>query len=900
MPPPATAHRIAQLLGQIQKGHQPAAAQLQRLGQQHPKNPEVANALGCLALERGEGQQALDAFDRAQRLGYPHRFEQQRNRLIAHALLGDLDGFATHWAPLQDKLPPGERRIELLRSCVRAAQVKRQEAMVQHCLDLWRAEAPEDPKLALTAINVALHRKDAERALALLQAIPPIASSDTESLMLAAQLAYRLKHPAAGHYFDKACATAPTHANQLQSLIALGTNLKRFKETIQLLDSLLLHHPQLASSKLYDRLNVYQQANRWEDVERLVPHYLQAVQRGEIHPTGLFRHLSLPGLSDADHLLLANAFLQGKPLAQPPLARDALVRAPRAGRVLRIGILSADFRNHPVAQLVVEVFERIDRQRFALIGYDLAEEESSLLRTRTLASLDQHIAARDLKDDELVARIRDDAIDVLVDLQGDTAHTRVWLMRQRLAPVQVGWLGFPGGLGQGVNDYILADQDVIPPAAFAHFAEQPVWLPTTYIPNDPQRQPQPCPPRISQDLPETAVVFCCFNGQYKITREIFHAWCRILQQVEDSVLWLRREDADVIEQYRAVAADYGIAPERLIFAPRTQTQVEHLTRLQCADIALDTRPYNAHTTTIDALWARVPVITLPGQSFTSRVAASILRVAGLQDYVAESVDDYVAKAVALARDAQRRQTLRRYLDTLHETSPLYDNQVFVDGLQAAFEAMYARYEAGQPPAPITDLSPWLNRQARPQAAPAERSLALLLEHAETHLHKDQAREALALYEEVLRRDPQQAMALHGMGLSYALLGRYDTALQWLDQALALQPDNKSWQAHHEKVAQKLARNHAEFLNRQLEQAHQLHSQGQWLEAAALYDAILAQSPRHPAALHFKGLLEVQQGDASGLERMRASLRLRPGNEAFLKNYRMAEKLLQAEGDSFTF
>lgn len=891
--------KVEYLLGQLQLGNQQAATELELLGRRFPKDANIANALGCLALERGDGEKALSAFARAQRLGYRNHSVQSRNRLIAYAMLGDRKAFVELWCLLSDKFLSKAGRIEILRSCYRAARVTQRTEMIQHCVELWKKEAPNDPWLALTSISIAISMRETAHALESLNALPTIPSDDIDALTQAVALAYKLGHPVAFHYFSKAISAGGHDANQLQQLIALGTNLKQFKQVVELFDTLLEYHPELAVSKLYDRLNVYQQVNRWSDVERLIPQYLSAVRRGDIRPKGLFRHLSLPGLTDADHLMLANAYLEGQRIAEAPQSVGAFKRAPRIGRRLRIGILSADFRQHPVAQLVVEVFERLNRKRFELVGYDLAEDKPSLLRTRILASLDQHVPARELSDEDLVSRVRGDAIDILVDLQGDTTDTRVWLMRQRLAPVQVGWLGFPGGLGAGLNDYILADQDVIPQSAFADFAEQPVWLPTTYIPNDPERQPQPCPPRISQDLPENAIVFCCFNGQYKITREIFHAWCRILQQVEDSVLWLRREDAGVIEQYRQVAGDYGIAAERLIFAPRTHTQVEHLTRLQCADIALDTRPYNAHTTTIDALWARVPVITLPGDSFTSRVASSILRVAGLQNLVASSVDDYVAKAVALARDRDQRQALRSYLDNLRETSPLYDTQVFVDGLEAAFEAMYARYEAKLPPAPITDLTPYLSSSDRTEIAPAERSVALLLEHAETHLHKDQAHEALALYQAVLEREPEQPVALHGMGLSNALLGRYDDALEWLDKALSVRPGDETWKAHRDKVQEKFALNHAEFLNRQLEHAHRFHAKGQWLEAGALYEEILARSPRHPAALHFKGLLEVQQGDAAGLERMRESLRLRPGNEVFLKNYRIAEKLVQSQDDSFT-
>lgn len=915
-------HHVARLLGKIQKGDHKAVKTLESLGRKFPNDPEITNALGCLALEQGHAQKALDSFDRAHESGYTNPV-QHRNRMIAHAMLGQLHAFDALWATLKGPLETNENRIAVLRSCLRAAQVKAHTNLMQRCLLLWRELKPGDINLALSAIGVALHRKENAEALELLMSLPRVPEHNVDALAQVAGYAQRLGQThAALFYFHAACEADPKSPDQLRFLIALGNDLGQYTAALSLLKTLLQSHPALATAMLYEQLDIGQQSNQWAEVEELVPQYLSAVRSGTIRPKGLFRHLSLPGLSDADHLMLATAYLDGQPVVQAHLPLETFTRAPRADRRLRIGVLSADFRQHPVAQLVVEVFERLNRQRFELVGYDLAEDKPSLLRTRIIASLDRHVQARELSDATLVNRIRDDAIDILIDLQGDTTNTRVWLLRQRLAPVQVGWLGFPGGLGPGLNDYILADQHVIPASSFGNFAEQPVWLPTTYIPNDAERQPQPCPPRISQDLPEHAVVFCCFNGQYKITREIFHAWCRILQQVDNSVLWLRAENSAVMEHYRKVAHDYSIAAERLIFAPRTQTQVEHLTRLQCADIALDTRPYNAHTTTIDALWARVPVITLPGESFTSRVASSILRVAGLPHLVASSIDDYVAKAVTLANNREQRQALRTYLDNLRQTSPLYDTQAFVNGLEAAFEAMYECYEAQRPPAPITDLSLYLSLSGCSNAVPfergnviqaehahavpaapartiPERSTALLLEHAQAHLHKDQAHEALALYSVVLARDPVQADALHGTGLAYALLGHYETALEWLNKALTARPGDTVWQAHRDKAQEKLALDHATFVKRQLEQAHAFHTQGQWPEASALYDEILARSPRHPAALHFKGLLEVQQGDARGLERMRESLRLRPGNEAFLKNYRKAETLVQSYNDSST-
>lgn len=944
----ALGRQVDDLLGRVRRGDSTAIAPLQQLGERAPKHPQVLNALGCLALEQGDGEQALSYLRRAQRRGYLNQREQQRNRLIAHAMIGDLDGFEREWAAISAQHDGREREIALLKSALKAARVKQQAPLIERCLALWQARAPEDPALALSRINLLLHQGEREAARQALPELPPIPARDLDNLIGAAGLCHRLKHPTALHYFNKAVEAEPSDANALQRLISLGGNLKQFATTLELLERLLERYPELAESKLYDRLNLYQQANRWDEVERLVPEYLAAVRAGRISPKGLFRHLSLPGLSDADHLLLANAYLAAKPPVREPPPASVFERPPRAGRRLRIGYLSADFKQHPVAQLLVEVLEQHDRARFALIGYDLAEPQTSYWRSRILAAFDEVVPARTLSDAELIERVRADAIDLLIDLQGDTTDSRVWLLRHRLAPIQVGWLGFPGGLGDGLNDYLLADRHVIPETAFPDFAEQPVWLPDTYIPNDPQRQPLEKPPRLALGLPEEAIVFCCFNGQYKITRELFHAWCRILAQVEDSVLWLRKEDPSVIAHLRATAEAEGIDPERLHFAPRTATQVDHLTRLQCADIALDTRPYNGHTTTIDALWARLPVITLPGASFASRVAASILQVAGHPDWIARDLDDYIAKAVALANDPARLAAAKHALQAARAHSPLYDSARFVRGLEQAFEAMYARFEQGLAPAPILDLD--LDRTAPAPAPapgraaldtdapdPAERdidtldpdapevnapaadppstrrptdeqahggpptgtppralSVALMLENAHSLLYKEQLAPAQALFEQVLAAEPEQPAACHGLGLIHGLRGDYDQALVYLDQALAGDPDNARYQGHRETLLRKQRDNHHARLTETLNEAQALHQAGDLAAAGERYEAILAQSPRHPRALHYKGLVEVQQGQASGLEKMRHAIAIQPHSKEFLHNYRQAEALLQRQ------
>lgn len=910
---------VTRLLTQMQHGHHSAGTAIERLGKKFPEDPYVLNALGCLNLERGRAHMALDYFEKSALRGYTKRDEQRRNIFLSLAMKGELDRFCDLWSELSEKIQTTshdtekklQHEISLLKSALKAARATANVNIVKKCLTLWKEREPNSSALTLAYVTTLLTNGDKDTAIDALKKIPPIDRDNVPELLQAAELCYKLRLSASLKYFSKACEVLQlSHysndipsANLFQRAITIGTNLSQFEKAASLMEILLSLHPELSESKLYDRLNIHQQANHWENVEQLVPEYLNAVRTDRIKPKGLFRHLSLPGLTDADHLELANAYQ--KTLKTPVELETSYNpnRQPRTGRQLRIGFLSADFRQHPVAQLVVEVFERINRSKFSVIGYDLADEQPSLLRTRILEALDEVVHARTLSDEELTETILKDEIDILVDLQGDTSDTRVWLMRQRLAPIHVGWLGFPGTLGSGVNDYIIADKHVIPKDSFLNFAEAPVWLPTTYIPNDPERQPLQTPPRVTQDLPDNAIVFCCFNGQYKITKEIFHAWCRILQQVDGSVLWLRKETDAVVQYFCDVASTFGINPDRLIFAPRTQTQIDHLTRLQCADIALDTRPYNAHTTTIDALWAKVPTITLPGDTFASRVAASILHAADLEQFIAIDIDDYVDKAIRLAKDEEKRKTLRIYLSNLRETSPLYNSNIFVSGLEAAFEAMYAQYEQGLAPQPILKLKHASDIQLCEMLKHSnikqlsQMSTSLLLEKAQTLLNKEELQQAQSLYEEVINRTPDQFEACMGLGLVYSVAGHYERALGWFEKAQSLDQKHQHVIDNIKKVKEKISSNNAENIKFFLFNGQKFHQNGDLDTAMSHYQKVLELSPKHPTALHYTGLIEVQLGNCSGLEYIKESLKIQPNNEIFLANYTVAKKRCQQSSES---
>ncbi len=378
----------------------------------------------------------------------------------------------------------------------------------------------------------------------------------------------------------------------------------------------------------------------------------------------------------------------------------APVAAPRADasatRRLRIGYLSGDLRDHAVAYLAVRALELHDRERFEVVAYDYSPPSKSDFRARLEQAFERVVPLHDMSNREAAQRIADDGCDIAVDLTGWTQRTRAPILGYRPAPVQAQWLGYPGTLGAPWIDYVFADSVLIRPGEEKHFSEKIVRLPSTYQPNDDRRAVGPARTRKDDGLPEDAFVFCSFNQAYKITPEVFDVWMNLLKAVECSVLWLLRQDPEVAEALRRRAIAQGVAAERLVFAPFV-TNAEHLARIRNGDLALDCFPYGSHTTASDALWAGVPLIALAGDTFASRVSASILTAAGLPDLVTTSLEDYAALALRLATDVEEMRRIRSRIDACRRDAPLFDTAAFTRGLEAAYTAIWERHAAGLAP-----------------------------------------------------------------------------------------------------------------------------------------------------------------------------------------------------------
>ena len=390
--------------------------------------------------------------------------------------------------------------------------------------------------------------------------------------------------------------------------------------------------------------------------------------------------------------------------ASPMLPRAKPLPAER----IRLGYLSADFRRHAVAVLLAGLIEHHDRRRFEVVGYSYGPDDYSALRARLERAFDRFVDIRDMPRRRAAELIHADAVDILIDLNGYTGDSRAEILTYRPALIQVNYLGFTATMGADFIDYIIVDPFVVPVDQQAFFSERLVHLPDCYQCNDDKREIAECTPsRAECGLPETGFVFCCFNNSYKITPAFFDIWMRLLAAVPDSVLWLLdpsvKGASSLVEANLArEAAARGVLPERLIFAPVLPLS-EHLARHRCADLFLDTLPFNAHVTASDALWAGLPLLTCAGNTFVGRVAGSLSRAVGLGELVTTSLEEYEALALRLARDVGLLIGLRERLAQNRLTCSLFDTERYARNLETAYSRMWERWRAGRPPAAFSVL-----------------------------------------------------------------------------------------------------------------------------------------------------------------------------------------------------
>ena len=501
-------------------------------------------------------------------------------------------------------------------------------------------------------------------------------------------------------------ACMPAHALLAESMSDQG--LKR--EAVECLKTVLALAPDFLEARArlsHELRHVCDWRSLDEDVAAIAT-LLQASDNSAAHTTSVFSLLSLPLPPELHRVAAAREAQARTGQVQPlPLPVPGLDVAPARWR---IGMLSFDFRDHPVSQLLVEVLEHIDRSQFEVYLYSYGPDDATALRQRMVRSADHFVEMRGLSDRQAAQRIREDGVCLMFDLMGFTRGSRPAILAYRPAPVQVGFLGFPASSGAPYIDYLLGDEIVTPLALANLYSEKLAQLPRCFLPNGRWRPlPQGDDRRATASrqacgLPQNAFVMCAFNQAYKILPPVFDAWCAVLGALPHAVLWLQQSNEEMRDNLLREAALRGIDPRRLHFASRVSYEA-HFSRLALADVFVDTWPYNGHTTVADALWAGVPVVTLSGNAYASRVAASALDAVGLGELAFMQIDDYVAAIAALGENADLLAGYRRHLEAHRLTAPLFDARGYANDLAALMQRMLQRWQAGLAPEHLQAFHP---------------------------------------------------------------------------------------------------------------------------------------------------------------------------------------------------
>jgi predicted O-linked N-acetylglucosamine transferase (SPINDLY family) len=416
---------------------------------------------------------------------------------------------------------------------------------------------------------------------------------------------------------------------------------------------------------------------------------------GDVTPNQMLTSTSpmaMLGANDdpALHLMAAHRFAHER-VPKAPAVPLHKTRPPRSGKI-KIAYLSGDLCMHAVGLLTVELLELHDRERFEVWAFSWSREDGTPLRARIRNAFDHYVPLAGVDDASAARMIADAGIDIVVDLQGLTNGARPAILGHRAAPIQASYLGFVGTSGLPGVDWIIADRFLMPEELLPFSTEKPIYLPNCYQVSDRKREIGAKPTRAQYTLPEDAFVFCSFNNNFKFTEEVFRSWMRILQQVDNSVLWLLADNEWARDNMLREAASHGVAAERLIFAPRVAPP-DYLARFQLADLMLDTFPYNAGTTASDALWMGLPIVTLSGRTAISRMAGSLLSNVGLPDLVTFSLADYERLAVQLGQNPLRVASYKRYLAEHGHSSPLFDVPAMVRDMDNELERLALAHRA---------------------------------------------------------------------------------------------------------------------------------------------------------------------------------------------------------------
>jgi predicted O-linked N-acetylglucosamine transferase (SPINDLY family) len=517
----------------------------------------------------------------------------------------------------------------------------------------------------------------------------------------------------AKRFFERAISGDPSDVEAINRLAGLAVKQRDWLRADTLYTQSLTLHPSLAVKLA--RLMARQNLTLWDEWDHEVAEVssTEPADDEQVDPFKLMFIVDSPSVQRR----YAEAFGRyGQRRAYVPetLRQPKEIRG--AEKRISIGYLSFDIRRHPVAQLVAGVLENHDVTRFAVTVHALGPESDDPERVRIRNACERFELHAGRSEADSIKTIRQADHDILIDLMGYTRDAKPSILVARPAHIQVGWLGYPGTLGAGLLDALIADDYVIPGGSEADYSEEILRVADCYLPADRTRRVNPPRSRESYGFREQDVIVACFCQLQKITPKVFELWMQCLASTSNIVLWLFGVQAAAADRLRARVAQNGIAPDRLHFTDFVADHADHLARYAVADFAVDTYPYGSHTTAIDALWVGCPLIAFSGDGFASRVSGSVLRAAGVSELIAHSAEEYRDLIQKLAVDPVRRRYLREYLIRNRESCPLFDVRRFTRNYEQILLNLASRSHSG--------LQSSDNfRQPEPQADNAESHLS---------------------------------------------------------------------------------------------------------------------------------------------------------------------------------
>lgn len=680
----------------------------------HPTHFDALLLLGAIHMQQGAHTEAQAAFLRAIGVN-PNSYIPHFNLATSMASTGDDDSASKHYAQAA-RLAPNDLNV-WINYGIHLQKIARFDEAINCYQTALRIQPNQAQALAnLGATQAALHQYQAalnsfEQALSQQPNMAPAWFNKANTLCKLH------RHIEALACYDKASQLAPQHADiyvqKGHAFLALNQQtqaLEQYERALQYQPNNVyaLHNKANTLNELkrpldaladYEKIHAHhanytQHMGDWVCTQTAICHWEKIEEKLEIIAKLLRQGKRIAAPFDVLSLFddpalqhqAASIYAENFSVPQSTWPQRA------ANEKIRLGYFSKDFQNHATAYLSAELFELHDREKFEVIAFSFGPPSTDDMRQRLTLAFDQFVDVREKTDEDIAQLARDMGIDIAIDMQGyQTAH-RTGIFAYRAAPIQVNYLAYPGSMGASFMDYLIADRTLIPEENQTHFTEKLVYLPNSYQINDRQRHiAQTSLTREEAGLPQDAFVFCCFNNHYKILPTTFNSWMRILDTVENSVLWLLEGDELIMKNLRKAAHSRGIREGRLIFAPKVPL-ADHLARHQLADLFLDTLPYNAHTTASDALWAGLPVLTQQGASFTSRVAASLLNAVDLPEFITHTALEFETRTIELANQPEKLRKIKEKLKQGRNTSALFDTPKYVRHLESAYEAMRKQHE----------------------------------------------------------------------------------------------------------------------------------------------------------------------------------------------------------------